>query len=84
MTTRKLHDRAREHVNAAKQRSQSSAFGDHYRENHPFVQDPKIEFSILRNNNDTLRLHIIEAMEIQARQPELNRRQELLSTGFLP
>ena len=46
-----------------KRRSQSSAFADHYRKNYTFIQDPNIEISILRHNNDTLGLHIIEAMK---------------------
>ena len=35
MTTRRLHVRAREHMNSAKQYYPDSAFGEHYREEHP-------------------------------------------------
>ena len=34
LTQRKLHDRAREHVTAARERSRSSALGEHYRTQH--------------------------------------------------
>ena len=34
MTTRKLHDRAREHVLSASKRNNNTALGDHYRERH--------------------------------------------------
>ena len=45
---------------------------------------PKISFSILSQQQDELRLHVEEAMAIKTRQPDLNRRQEELGTGFLP
>ena len=36
MTTRRLHDRAREHITAAKNGMKASAFGEHYKEEHPY------------------------------------------------
>ena len=39
LTQRKLHDRAREHVTAALERSRSSALGEHYRTQHPVPVD---------------------------------------------
>ena len=83
MTTRQLHDRAKEHLTAARQNTTSSAFGDHYLTQHS-SDTPKIEFSILSSHRDNLRLHIQEAMAIKELRPELNRQQEDLGTGFLP
>ncbi len=83
MTTRKLHDRAREHVAAAKQHMSSSAFGEHYKNDHP-SDVPAITFKIIEHQTDVLRLHIEEALAINRLKPPLNRRQEHLSTGFLP
>ena len=83
MTTRKLHDRIREHVLSAKRGSEESAIGEHYKENHPGMQ-PNLTFTIIRHQRDELRLHIEEAMAIKLNKPDLNRRQEDLGTGFLP
>ena len=82
MTTRTLHERAREHLNAAKNRSPSSAFGEHYDVKHPSAH-PNIDFEIVEWQPDDLRLHIAEAMAIQRSKPELNRRIEDTGTGFL-
>lgn len=83
LTTRKLHDRAREHSHAATNKLSTSAFGDHYREEHP-KQAAQLTFKIICHARDTLRLHIEEAMAIQSLKPRLNRRKEHLGTGFLP
>ena len=83
MTTRRLHDRMREHMAAARRKDESTAFGAHFKHEHP-KSKPKISFSILSQQRDELRLHVEEAMAIKTRQPELNRRQEELGTGFLP
>ena len=82
MTTRRLHVRAREHMNSAKQHSPDSAFGEHYREEHP-QETPNIKFEILRRCSDDLRLHIEEALAIQQFRPSLNRRVGDMGTGFL-
>ena len=82
MTTRTLHERAREHLNAAKNRAPSSAFGEHYDVKHPSAH-PNIDFEIVEWQPDDLRLHIAEAMAIQRSKPELNRRIEDTGTGFL-
>ena len=90
LTQRKLHDRAREHVTAARERSRSSALGEHYRTQHPVPEDaddkdrqPSITFEVLSQHRDILHLHIEEAMAIQSLRPPLNRRDEHLGTGFL-
>ena len=83
MTTRRLHERMREHMAAAWRKDESTAFGDHFKHERP-KSKPKISFSILSQQRDELRLHVEEAMAIKTRQPELNRRQEELGTGFLP
>ena len=82
-TTRRLHDRAREHLTAATHKQRTSALGEHYADSHP-NSTPDLSFTILRTNPDALRLHIEEAFCIQALNPPLNRRQEHLGTGFLP
>ena len=82
MTIRKLHDRATEHLRSARQRSNKTALGDHYRNKHPHIT-PSIKFEILAHERDILRLHIEEAMAIEQLKPTLNRRRETLGTGFL-
>ena len=82
-TTRRLHERAREHMTAATNGQRSSALGEHYADTHPNAT-PDLSFKILKQNNDVLRLHIEEALCIQTLSPPLNRRQEHLGTGFLP
>ena len=89
MTERRLHDRAREHLTAARERSKASALGEHYRIQHPNPQNkdqlirPAITFEVLSQHRDILHLHIEEAMAIQSLRPPLNRRDEHLGTGFL-
>ena len=83
MTSRRLHDRMREHMASARKKDEKTAFGVHYEAEHP-KQKPKISFSVLFHQRDELRLHVEEAMAIKSRKPELNRRQEELGTGFLP
>ena len=84
MTTRRLHDRAREHIYMIKNKDDGSALGEHYVTDHPHTKEPLITFKVLRKNRDLLRLHIEEAMAIKQANPALNRRQEDLGTGFLP
>ena len=83
MTTRRLHDRAREHITSVKQKTKPSAFGDHYKEIHA-DQKPRISFEIIGHASDGLRLHIEEAIAIQLHNPPLNRKTEQLGTGYLP
>ena len=82
-TTRRLHDRAHEHIAAVKHKHRTSALGEHYIEQHP-NDDPAISFVILKHCKDVLRLHIEEAIKIQKLRPAMNRKREHLSTGFLP
>ena len=44
---------------------------------------PSLNFRILQQCRDELRLHIEEALEIQRHRPQLNRRDEDMGTGFL-
>ena len=89
MTTRRLHNRAGEHLTAARERSKPSALGEHYRIQHPNPQNedqpirPAITFAVLSQHRDILHLHIEEAMATQSLRPLLNRRDEHLGTGFL-
>ena len=83
MTIRRLHERAREHLNSARQRSGTSVFGDHYAQKHP-GKVPRINFTVVKYQRNDLRLHIEEALAIKKLRPTLNRRQEDLGTGFLP
>ena len=83
MTTRRLHNRAQEHVRSAKNHTTTSAFGEHYLSKHP-NQRPQISFKILRHEGNELRLRIEEALAIKDETPELNRRQEDMGIGFLP
>ena len=83
MTTRPFHERAREHISAAKNHAATSAFGAHYKECH-IAKKPAIQFKVIDRAHDNLRLHIREAIAIKEMEPSLNRRQEELNTGFLP
>ena len=83
MTTRRLHDRARGHVRSANMKDDATDFSDHYCEHHKPCS-PRITFKILTHQPDLLRLHIEEALRIKQHRPSLNRRQEMLGTGFLP
>ena len=87
MTTRKLHERAREHVTASQQHDITTdiprSAAEHYESHHPKAT-PDIKFIILRRQKDLLRLHIEEVMAIRTLKPTLNRRQRDLSTGFQP
>ena len=82
MTTWTLHNRAREHVLAAKKHLADSAFGERYEEAHPTV-DVMISFDIFHHTRDALRLRIEEAITIQRMRPVLNRCLEDMGTGFL-
>ena len=85
MTTRRLHERAREHVAAVKRRSKTSALGEHYCREHTAANGGiAISFEIVGHERNILRLHIEEALAILKYKPELNRRQEDLGTGFRP
>ena len=76
MTVRQLHAQALEHVRAATQHQEHTAFGDHYRTRRKKKKEPKLSFKILSQNHDDLRLHIEEALAIKTLTPELNKRQE--------
>ena len=82
MTTRALHARALEHIAGARKHSLQSAFGEHYKTKHPKMA-PSLNFRILQQCRDELRLHIEEALAIQRHRPQLNRRDEDMGTGFL-
>ena len=82
MTTRRLHVRAREHKNSSRQHLPDSAFGEHYREEHP-QETPYIKFDVIERCSDDFRLDIEEALTIQQFRPSLNRRVEDMGTGFL-
>ena len=82
MTTRTLHTRAWEHIAGARKHSSKSAFGEHYKTKHPKMA-PSLNFSILQQCRDELRLHIEEALAIQRHRPQLDRRDEDMGTGFL-
>ena len=84
MTVCQLHARALEHLRAANQRQEHTAFGDHYKTGHMEKDKPKLSFKIISQNHDDLRLHIEEALAIKTLKPELNKRQEEMGTGFLP
>ena len=84
MTVRHLHARALEHLRAANQRQEHTAFGDHYKTGHKEKAIPKLSFKIISQNHDDLRLHIEEALAIKTLKPDLNKRQEEMGTGFLP
>ena len=83
MTTRRLHDRTREHITAAKNGMKASAFGEHYKEEQPHAA-PNITFEVIQHAPDVLRLQIVEAMAIQRLNPALNRKIEQLGKGYLP
>ena len=83
MTSRRLHDRVREHMASAPKNDEKTAFGVHYEAEH-LKQKPKISFSVLSYQRDILCLRVEEAMAIKSRKPELSHRQEELWTGFLP
>ena len=84
MTVRQLHARALEHVRAATQHQEHTAFGDHHRTRQKKKKEPKLSFKILSQNHVDLRLHIEEALAIKTLTPELNIGQEEMGTGFLP
>ena len=82
-TSRQLHCRSKEHLNAAEKHDPASAFGEHYKKQHGSTA-PRISFTIIsRTSCDELRLRINEAYEIKKSQPGLNRKQEHLGAGFL-
>ena len=82
MTTRALHTRALEHIAGARKHSLKSAFGEHYKTKHPKMA-PSLNFRILQQCRDEIRLHIEEALAIQRHRKQLNRRDEDMGTGFL-
>ena len=82
-TTRALHDRAKEHIAAAKKRCQTSAVGEHYKVHHP-TEEPRLRFCIIRRTEkDELRLRIEEALTINEIAPAMNRRSEDMGLNFL-
>ena len=82
MTTPALRTRALEHIAGARKHSLKSAFGEHYKTKHPKMA-PSLNFRILQQCRDELRLHIEEALAIQRHRPQLNRRDEDMGTGIL-
>ena len=82
-TTRALHDRAKEHITAAKTHNRSLAIGEHYFTFHR-AKEPQLQFRIIRfTEKDELRLRIHEATIIQRLAPAMNRRKEETGVGFL-
>ena len=82
-TTRALHDRAKEHITAAKTHNRSLAIGEHYFTFHR-TKEPQLQFRIIRfTEKDELRLRIHEATIIQRLAPAMNRRKEETGVGFL-
>ena len=82
-TTRALHERAKEHIAAARNKSRTSAIGEHYGMHHP-TSEPRLQFRIIRRTEkDELRLRIEEAMAIREAAPSLNRRKEETGIDFL-
>ena len=82
-TTRALHQRAKEHLAAAKKHDESSALGVHYRIQH-VTDPPQLEFRIVRlTKKDELRLRIEEAIAIKKLLPAINRRIEDTGVDFL-
>ena len=82
-TIRPLHDRAKEHVAAAKKRSQTSAVGKHYKRPHR-TGNQKLRFRILyATRKDELRLRIVEAIIITDKKPTMNRCGEENGIDFL-
>ena len=82
-TTRQIHTRASEHLQAARKHDHASAMGEHYAKSHPAAA-PNLSFAIIQTTEqDELRLRIAEAYAIKTRKPKLNRRLEDLGTGFL-
>ena len=82
-TTRTLHQRAKEHIAAARKYDKTSAVGYHYMTQHGTDQ-PKLEFRIARRTEkDELRLRIEEAIIIKKLAPVLNRRAEDTGVDFL-
>ena len=82
-TGRQVHTRCQEHLRAAMKHDPTSAFGQHYHQQHP-QHSPNITFSILQHTaRDELRLRISEAYWIRKLQPRINRKVEDMGTGFL-
>ena len=82
-TTRTLHQRAKEHIAAARKYDKTSVVGYHYMTQHGTDQ-PKLEFRIARRTEeDELRLRIEEAIIIKKLAPALNRRAEDTGVDFL-
>ena len=82
-TTRPLHDRAKEHIAAAKNKNHTSAVGEHYCKRHP-TTEPRLLFRIFRRTKrDELRLRIEEAIAIHEAAPTINRHREETGIDFL-
>ena len=82
-TIRPLHDRAKEHVAAARKHSRASAVGEHYEKCHS-EEEPQLQFRIVRATaKDELRLRIEEAMAIRTANPTMNRRGKDTGLDFL-
>ena len=82
-TSLPLHTRAKEHIAAAKKKSDTTRVGEHYRKHHPTVE-PHPHFQIIRRTGrDELRLRIEEAIAIQEAHPTMNRHREEFGVEFL-
>ena len=80
-TTRALHQRAKEHLAAAKKHDETSALGKHYQTQH-VTDHPQLEFRIAcLTEKDELRLRI--AITIKKLLPAINRRIEETGVDFL-
>ena len=82
-TVRALHERAKEHLASAKNKTKASAMGVHYKTCHK-KSKPKMRFRIVcTTERDELRLRIEEAQVIRMMKPAINRRGEETGIDFL-
>ena len=78
-----LHTRAKEHIAAAKKKSDTTGVGEHDRKHNPSME-PHPRFRIIRRTGrDELRLLIDEAIAIREARPAINRRREESGVEFL-
>ena len=79
---RALHERAKEHLASAKNKTTASAMGVHYKTCHK-KSKPKMRFRIVcTTERDELRLRIEEAQVIRTMKPAINRRGEETGIDF--
>ena len=84
-TTRPFHQRAAEHLRAAKNPAsyKEDGLAEHYATSHPTSHEPSLKFALLRREKDLLRLRHTEAIMIDEMQSKLNRKSEGASFGLL-